>query len=71
MRVRMARVCLAVAALLFCVFFANVMVGAARGGVFLSDVGELLLLLACCACFVAATLLFEAHNKSPEQPDEV
>lgn len=63
MRARGAQLLLALSLVLFGTFFANVVTGALSQKVFLSDVGELLLLLACSICFVAATLLFEAKNK--------
>lgn len=45
--------------IIFLVFFFNVVAGAAGLGVFLSDVGEMLTLLAACVCFVVAMLAYE------------
>lgn len=50
-----------VACIVFFVFLANVVAGAAGIGVFLSDVGEMLTLFAACICFVVAML---AHERS-------
>ena len=44
----------------FAFFFASVASGAFLGAVWLSDVGEMLVLVLACVLFVAATLLFEA-----------
>lgn len=50
-----------VTCIIFLVFFSNVVAGATGIGVFLSDVGEMLTLLAACICFVLAML---AHERS-------
>ena len=50
-----------VTCIIFAVFFSNVVAGATGMGVFLSDVGEMLTLLAACVCFVVAIL---AHERS-------
>ena len=42
----------ATASCIFVVYIANVMIGAAGGTIFLSDVGEMLTLFASCVCFV-------------------
>ena len=49
------------ACIVFLLFFLNVVAGAAGLGVFLSDVGEMLVLFAACVCFVVAML---AHERS-------
>ena len=54
---------LAVPCLIFVVFFSNVIAGAAGLGVFLSDLGEMLTLLAACTSFVIATLYMERAEK--------
>jgi len=48
----------------FFVFFANVVAGAAGIGVFLTDVGEMLTLFAACICFVVAML---AHERAARE----
>lgn len=48
-----------VTCIIFVVFFSNVVAGAAGLGVFLSDVEEMLTLLAACICFVVAMLAYE------------
>ena len=48
---------------MFAVFAANVALGAASGTVFLSDVGEMLVLFAASVLFVAAILKREAAQK--------
>jgi len=62
---------LVIAAGLFATFFLNVMIGANGNAAFLSDKGELLILFASCAVFVAATLQLEkkrqAQNGDPEK----
>ena len=50
---------LVIAAGLFATFFLNVVFGASGNAAFLSDKGELLILFASCAIFVAATLQLE------------
>ena len=54
---------LSVPCLIFAVFFANVIAGAAGLGVFLSDLGEMLTLFAACTAFVIATLYMERTEK--------
>jgi|GEM_PF-6370489 len=44
---------------IFLIYFSNVVAGAAGLGVFLSDVAEMLTLLAACICFVATMILHE------------
>ncbi len=44
----------------FAFFFASVASGAFFGAAWLSDVGEMLVLVLACVLFVASTLLFEA-----------
>jgi len=51
---------LLIALALFAVFSANVMLGSAGVGVFLSDVQEMLVLLAAAVAFVAAILAKES-----------
>ncbi|MBL6771834.1 MAG: hypothetical protein ISQ28_01355 [Alphaproteobacteria bacterium] len=45
---------------IFAFFFASVASGAFFGAVWLSDVGEMLVLVLACVLFVASTLFFEA-----------
>jgi len=45
---------------IFAFFFASVASGAFLGAVWLSDVGEMLVLVLACVLFVASTLMFEA-----------
>lgn len=52
-----------ISALLFVVFFANVLLGAFAQANFLSDVGEALLLFAAALVFVAAMLAAETKAK--------
>lgn len=52
----------------FVIYFSNVAFGAAGRGVFLGDLGEMLLLFAAAVLFVAGTLTREAEAKSrPEK----
>lgn len=51
----------------FCVFFSNVSIGAATGAVFLTDVGEAVVLFAACVCFVVAVLQRETAAQSPKE----
>ena len=53
-----------IAAVLFVVFFINVLLGAFAGANFLQDAGEALLLFAACIVFVAAMLAAETQAKS-------
>ncbi|MEL6979357.1 MAG: hypothetical protein AAGM38_11865 [Pseudomonadota bacterium] len=53
-------VALGVAGLLFAIFFTNVALGAAGAATFLTDVEEMLTLLASAGVFVACVLLKEA-----------
>ncbi len=56
--------------IIFLVYFSNVVAGAAGLGVFLSDVGEMLTLLAACICFVVAFLAYErAANDTQSQSE--
>lgn len=55
---------LVLAALLFAVFAANVVMGSLGGSAFLGDVGEMLTLLAASVAFVAAILRREANEKN-------
>ena len=50
------RLATALAGALFAVFLLNVIMGAARLGAFLSDVGEMLVLFGACIFFVIAVL---------------
>lgn len=53
-----------IAAILFAIFAADVIIGSTGGKVFLSDVGEMLMLLGASVFFVAAILKREAvRNK--------
>ena len=45
---------------IFAFFFASIASGAFFGAVWLSDVGEMLVLVLACVLFVASTLFFEA-----------
>ncbi len=54
---------LALSLFLFVVFAANVAIGAATGSPFLSDVGEMLVLLAASTVFVVAILKIEADRE--------
>jgi len=51
-------------ALLFVVFFANILLGAFSTGAFLSDVGEAVVLFAATIVFVAAMLAAETKAKT-------
>ena len=55
---------LAISAALFLVFATNVALGAAGGGTFLGDVGEMLVLFAASAVFVVAVLKKEAERRN-------
>lgn len=70
MRTQGAQLLLMVSLILFGVFFANVVFGATGRALFLSDVGELIVLFASCGSFVASTLLFEQKNKIAERSDQ-
>ncbi|MEM7777078.1 MAG: hypothetical protein AAF732_15860 [Pseudomonadota bacterium] len=70
MLARGAQLLLTLSIMSFGVFFTNVVFGATGRGVFLSDVGELLVLFTSCAIFVASTLLFEHNKKMTEQSDQ-
>ena len=58
----MKNVTLALALGTFAVFFANVGLGAMRRDVFLSDIAEMLVLLAACVFFVVSILLHESDR---------
>ena len=59
-----------VTCIIFLVFFSNVVAGAAGLGVFLSDVGEMLMLFAACVCFVIAFLAYErAATDTQSEPE--
>ena len=60
---------MAIAAILFGVYFLNVTLGAFGGGGFLSVVPELLLLTVSVLFFVAAILLREAAEKNKPKQD--
>lgn len=45
---------------IFAFFFASVASGAFLGAAWLSDIGEMLVLVLACVLFVASTLMFEA-----------
>ena len=51
----------------FVIYLSNVMIGAAGGSVFLSDVGEMLMLFATCVCFVIFILQRERSALSDQQ----
>ncbi len=53
-------------AAMFTVFALNVVLGSMSGTVFLSDVGEALVLFAASAVFVAAILIKEATRKNAD-----
>jgi len=55
---------LVASALLFGIFFLNVLFGASGLPLFLSSIAELLCLCASCVMFVAATLRLEKYNKN-------
>ena len=57
-----------VTCLIFLAYLANVVAGAYGGGVFLSDVGEMLTLFAACVCFVVAMLAHERSASSTSAP---
>ena len=57
---------LLISAGLFAVFIANVVIGATGGTIFLTDVGEMLLLFAASVFFVAAVLKREAERDNNE-----
>ena len=58
----MFKVAMTLACLFFGVFVANVSVGAAGRGVFLSDIQEMLCLFAECFSFVVAILVLERNQ---------
>ncbi len=73
--VSMKNLFMIITCVIFLVFFLNVVAGAAGLGVFLSDVGEMLTLLAACVCFVVAMLAYErsatddrTHTADDETP---
>lgn len=66
---RHGRPALLAALILFAVFFANVVVGAAGGGAPLNDVAEMLTLFAATILFVAGVLKREAETGGPNGPD--
>lgn len=55
---------LALSALLFAVFIANVLMGAFTAQPFLGDIGEMLVMFAASIAFVAAILKREADRKA-------
>ena len=55
---------LILAVIIFAVFALNVVVGSMGGTVFLSDVGEMLVLISASAVFVVAILKKEADRKN-------
>ena len=55
---------LAAALICFLVYFGNVAAGAAGAGVYLSDVGEMLMLFAASVFFVIGVLILEAAENS-------
>ena len=57
---------LLLAAVLFSVFIANVVMGATGGTQFLGDVGEMILLFAASIAFVAAIIRAEAAAKKDQ-----
>jgi hypothetical protein len=57
----------AIAALLFSVFAANVILGSARQPVFMSDVSEMLTLFGACIFFVVAVLILEREKNSTNE----
>ena len=61
---------LLVAAALFGVFAANVLVGSSGGTAFLSDVGEMLMLLGASSPFVVAVLRSEAARKAKRRKQD-
>lgn len=65
-----AFVLLILAAGLFGTFFSNVMLGAAGKTLFLSDIGELLVLFGSCVAFVAATLQLEKKKNRAARATE-
>jgi len=54
---------LAASIVVFVIYFANVVMGAFAGSVFLGDVGEMLVLFAAAILFVVAILKREADRK--------
>ena len=54
----------ALSLLIFAIFAANVVMGAFRAGVFLNDVGEMLMLFAAVICFVIGILGRQAADRS-------
>ena len=58
---------LAISAILFAVFVANVVMGATTGAPILNDVQEMLLLFAASIAFVAAIIRREARNNEDNQ----
>lgn len=53
----------------FAIFFTNVALGAARAGVFLGDVAEMLTLFAAAILFVVGILAREKAAGGPEKPE--
>ncbi|NCF83411.1 MAG: hypothetical protein GWP74_17545 [Proteobacteria bacterium] len=64
----MKKLIILVPCLIFSVYFANVITGAAGMDVFLSDIGEMLTLFVACIAFVITTLYLEraANNSAPD-----
>lgn len=68
---RAEQICFALAGTAFALFVGNIALGAARAGVILGDVGEMLTLLAACLFFVIAVLVRErrAQRAGPNRAD--
>ncbi|MBU2531586.1 MAG: hypothetical protein KKB37_02510 [Alphaproteobacteria bacterium] len=60
---REAGISLLVSFVLFATFLANVVIGASGRGSFLTDIGELITVLASCIFFVAGTLQLEKKQQ--------
>lgn len=58
------------AGVLLALFVANIALGAAKAGVFLGDVGEMLVLFGASVLFVAAILRMERIQRGPQDSIE-
>jgi hypothetical protein len=65
----------AIAGILFAIYLGNVILGSMRAGVFLKDVGEMIVLFGACVFFVVAVLIREraaaqTNSKKGGEPDD-
>ncbi|WP_223424615.1 hypothetical protein [Tateyamaria pelophila] len=62
---------LTASAIVFAIYFANVVLGAFAGAAFLGDVGEMLVLIAATILFVIAILKKEAERNERKQAEGI